>query len=464
MKRRGNKSNKVPNVKLRPPQEGAVTRLQRRESSVCWAQDSQLGSDDTSIVDVCPRPFKGVVLCATGIVDKPTLFKQALELGATSTSAFTDRVTHLVAVEYGGAKYNCALERKIPILQPSWVTESYQIWLRGDDVEVHESIEQHRLPIFSGVVLCPSGITDITRRTQINKLLTAHGGVYLKNLERPVKVTHLLCSGDEETDKMRYAEKFNSRGEANVHLVWEEWFWDSLEFGGRFDEEKYQVRRPRPERKSLPEAASSPPPSSPVLADLPDEPAPPKARESLPQDEAEEELAAVQRLPAATLQLWGSLLGRRGYEISDGELIKSPSKAPRPPVPSRPESPEKGNGSLISQFRRSNSFAPVRSDRLPSALPQPFRRTRTVSAMNVVDDATGSFMASAQPVRENNGECSKKAARATSGIFTGIRFVALGEAKSASVRAAIEDNGGRMMLDIENDDVDFIIVRLVRLA
>jgi DNA replication regulator DPB11 len=69
---------------------------------------------------------------------------------------------------------------------------------------------------------------------------------------------------------MRYAEKFNGTGEANVHLVWEEWFWDSLEFGGeliylnsgleiacvsitagRFDEAKYQVRRPRPERKSI---------------------------------------------------------------------------------------------------------------------------------------------------------------------------------------------------------------------
>jgi hypothetical protein len=33
---------------------------------------------------------------------------------------------------------------------------------------------------------------------------------------------------------MRYAEKFSSRCEAKIHLVWEEWFWDSLDFGGRF--------------------------------------------------------------------------------------------------------------------------------------------------------------------------------------------------------------------------------------
>jgi hypothetical protein len=70
-------------------------------------------------------------------------------------SAFTDRVTHLVAVDHGGAKYmvggascsnfryhslrpQCALERKIPILQPSWITDSYQTWLRGDDVDLQK--------------------------------------------------------------------------------------------------------------------------------------------------------------------------------------------------------------------------------------------------------------------------------------------------------------------------------------
>ena len=66
--------------------------------------------------------------------------------------------------------------------------------------------------------------------------------MYIAKLERPVKVTHLLCSGDEETDKMCYAE---------TQLVWQEWFWDSLHFGGRFEEATYQVRRPRPEPKPV---------------------------------------------------------------------------------------------------------------------------------------------------------------------------------------------------------------------
>src|SRR5882762_4045387 len=102
-----------------------------------------------------------------------------------------------------------------------------------------QTIEKYRIPVFSNVTLCISGIADADLRAKINKILRHLGGTYVTAIERPVKVTHLLCSGDGETDKRRYAEKFNKRGEAQIWLVWEEWFWDSVEFGGRFGEEKY---------------------------------------------------------------------------------------------------------------------------------------------------------------------------------------------------------------------------------
>ena len=362
---------------------------------------------------------------------------------------------------------------------------------------ISQSVETHRLPVFSGVVLCPSGINDITVRTEINKLVTQHGGIYLKNLERPVRVTHLLCSGDEETEKMKYAEKFNQRGEANVHLVWEEWFWDSLEFGGtgnvlqavydidltlgRFDEEKYQVRRPRPQPKKslmctcipLPFTSSfiyaffavTPPPLSSVPSSAQDENEPDRRKPALDNEEstADEELA-MKRLPATTLQVWGSLLGRRGYEVSDGQLIRSPSKARPPPVDVEPSGKLAGNGSLISQFRRSNSFAPARSES-SSAGPQPFRRTKTIPAVGLNGRAGGSWMAPAVPEAEKVGESSTAAIPAvTSNIFGGAKFLVLGEAKSPSVRSAIEENGGRVVLDTEDEDMDFVIVRLVRLV
>ncbi|KAJ7905114.1 hypothetical protein B0H13DRAFT_2274414 [Mycena leptocephala] len=332
MHRRGNKSKKVPNVQLRPAAADAMARARASpEPTSCWAEDSQIvGGDDTVMISGSCRLFKNVVVCATGVLDKPALFKLAIELGATSVRAFTDRVTHLVVENHGGAKYFCALERKIPILLPSWIVESHCIWQHGDDVDLEQSMSAHRLPIFSGVTLCISGIPDIVLRTQINKALTAAGGSYVKALERPVRVTHLLCAGEAEPDKMRYAEKFNRAGEANplIQLVWNAWFWDCLDYGGRFDEAKYQARLPRPQRKSTEihpprshqhGARASAPTHSAVHV--------PSAFDDDAGDDDGDEFASVQRVPGLTLQLWGSLLKGRGYEVARGGVVLNLGKA-----------------------------------------------------------------------------------------------------------------------------------------
>jgi DNA replication regulator DPB11 len=48
-------------------------------------------------------------------------------------------------------------------------------------------------------------------------------------------------------------------------------------------------------------------------------------------------------------------------------------------------------------------------------------------------------------------------------MFAGYKFSALGEAKSQNVKNAIESYGGRMVNGLD-EEVDFIIVRLVRYA
>ncbi|KAJ7576872.1 hypothetical protein C8J56DRAFT_1031650 [Mycena floridula] len=444
--RRGNKSHKVPNVKLRP---GDPVQPLRRinpddddpSSDDLLVQDSQ--AYDTSTI-VCPRPFAGLYICASGI-DKSLIFPKAEQLGAACISAFTDRVTHLVASEHGSAKYKCALERKIPILQPSWVTSSYDIWLRGDDVDVAESLEKYRLPIFQGVNVCPSGIDDTQRRTQIHKLIVKEEGAYSRDLVRPVVVTHLLCSGDQITDKMRYAEKFNQRKEAKIHIVWEEWFWDCLDFGGRFDEAAYLIQEPRPERKSLTMPPISPPTSTAALI-------PSKNIYQKPSD-VDEEIASINRPPAVALKFWDSLLKPRGIEItSKGTMLKSPSKANSEvrPLPVRPPSPierqplAKTTSVLhASEFRRANSFVSHSS----SQVKRPFQR-----APSKLDGPMAS--PGAGPSQIPDVVTSERS------IFSGLRFRLLGEAKQEHVRSAIQGGGG-MVVTGDQKTVDFIIVRLV---
>ncbi|TCD70891.1 hypothetical protein EIP91_001199 [Steccherinum ochraceum] len=540
--RRGNKSHKVPNVKLRPaiPASSASSAASRGHANQFRRKDSGFDSEEedngpdmslTFSTDACPRPFKGVLLCATGINDKTTIFKQAIELGALSSSDLTDKVTHVIAEEPGSAKYKCALENGIPIMHPSWIIESYKIWLKGDDVDLAESVKQHRLPILNGVVVTLTGAPAVHHRTEVNKLVTQNGGTYVKSLERPIKVTHLICfsesTGEEGargpwtsdlSEKMMYAKKFNERGEANIRMVWEEWLWDCLAHNGRFDEEEYLVSKPRPQRKKSPQAASGSDNTSlpmenqmePSSSNPHPGPASPRGHKaSIHATEEEEEVASVKRAPDVNkIRIWETIMGSRGFEVAGGKLIRSPSKSQAarqslPPV-RRPVDEEESlssnavhkgkgkrpaaNGSLLASFRRSKSFAPATKDAsTPKNGRQPFQRVATAGASSSEDAfwgvpngevgevlaqggeelpiASGSRTPGSAVARESSfmvaGSSRQKAdVVPKTNIFAGSTFQALGEARCASVKTAVEESGGSLVDDLDAE-VDFIIVRLV---
>ena len=195
-------------------------------------------------------------------------------------------------------------------------------------------------------------------------------------------------------------------------------------------------------------------------------------------DELEDEKAFANVLPDATLLLWSKLLERRGYQITDGEVILSPSKTNGPPldakknVHSRPSSPHHpGGGSIISSFRRANSFAPAAQAKDPGNSRQlPFQRSSSAAGAIASSSKTIAMRPPPEkrPISETVAEAeadpsdpAAAAANTASMIFAGMVFRALGEARSPNVRGAIDELGGRMSTD-QDEDVDFVIVRLVR--
>ena len=217
-------------------------------------------------------------------------------------------------------------------------------------------------------------------------------------------------------------------------------------------------------------SSSPPPPSS-------EEPQPPQ---NSILDEMEDEKAFANVLPDATLLLWSKLLERRGYQITDGEVILSPSKAGVPPLnakksemPSRlSSSHHHANGSVIASLSR---VPPVVQAKDPGTSRQlPFRRSSS-SATGAGAVSSSSEVAAVRPLLEKHPAITEtvreaEASPSRSGpapsktgsmIFAGRVLRALGEAKCPNVRRAIDELGGRMSTD-QDEDVDFIIVRLVR--
>ncbi|PSR88716.1 hypothetical protein PHLCEN_2v5067 [Hermanssonia centrifuga] len=299
-----------------------------------------------------------------------------------------------------------------------------------------------------------------TRREEINRLVTKEGGTYVKNIERPVKVTHLLCSTglDEISEKMKYAEKFNSRKEANISMVWEDWLWDCFSA----------------------KAATSPPSTPPLERDSaqPEDRGSSQPRQynnSESHEHEEEELVSLKRVPAVTLQIWGGMLKHRGFEVTAGKLVRSPSKSQAPPLPAHLEkdSPTKSRpkpkpltrdkeGSMLASFRRSHSFAPATKD--TSTQRRPFGRMPTLPDA-ALSTSIGEEAEQGRPVASSSrpsliAEDSSKELK--SGIFSEKIFRVVGEARCQTVKLAVEEAGGKFVPEDSDESVDYVVVRLVR--
>lgn len=174
-------------------------------------------------------------------------------------------------------------------------------------------------------------------------------------------------------------------------------------------------------------------------------------------------MATVKRVPAMTLQIWQDLLKPRGFELQEGKLVRSPSKSQAPPrvVLDPFESPSKN--------KRKTRAVPLEKDdgdAVPGTKPSviaSFRRTQ--STLRKPEDASTQRRPFKRVLTTNDGPpvaSSSSALEQRCQLFQGRIFRAMGEARCPSVREAIEQAGGTLVSEGSDEEVDFIIVRLVR--
>jgi DNA replication regulator DPB11 len=149
--------------------------------------------------------------------------------------------------------------------------------------------------------------------------------------------------------------------------------------------------------------------------------------------------------------MWSTLLKSRGYELCAGKLVRSPSKS-QPRQIGTEKRNGSASGSVIDMVRRERGFVPKPKE--GSTQRQPFRRIHTSG--NILGKGGNGQDSSAKAAPETSPS-------RTSTLFPGIKFRAIGEARCANVKSAVEGCGGRVVGDEEADeDVDYIVVRLVR--
>lgn len=364
--------------------------------------------------------------------------------------------------------------------------------------------------------------------------MTKNGGVFVKDLTSNSKITHLLCGSERGEDvdergwtrKMQHAEKQNGKyQDRKISLVWEEWFWDSIEFGGKssphclpfcidssyvislgqIDESRYDVTRPRPERKTKRDCELygisgelylirnlATPLLQPIssLADNSNGPirkrsALPTPTDTIPEQADDEELFVAKRPADAAARMWGGLMKSRGLEMRGNSFVRSSSKQEpslahvdndglhEPDTADVVEEKERP-GTMLSAFKRTKSFAPSTASKASgAAFAEPGPSKPTVQRVKSTPPEASSSRLTLESVTEvpTNKQSEKPPSElpplsdrpipfGEKYLFVGYKFVALGEVNNPHILQEIQVRGGSIV--DEKHKADFLLVRLSR--
>ncbi|KAF2161377.1 hypothetical protein M409DRAFT_59091 [Zasmidium cellare ATCC 36951] len=197
------------------------------------AQDTELGHS------VDQLPLKGVVLCCTSLSQdvRTKLADVAGQMGARHSLDLTADVTHLLVASITTPKYRyVAKERpEVRVLSPDFIEAVRKVWTEGIDVDVAALEKQYTLPTFFGLQICLTGISDPSRRSDMEQRVVSSGGVYHGDLTKTV--THLIVAKPE-------GAKYTHAKSWHIPVVSVKWYEDSLARGMALQEDLYAPELP----------------------------------------------------------------------------------------------------------------------------------------------------------------------------------------------------------------------------
>lgn len=297
----------------------------------------------------------------------------------------------------------------------------------------------------------------VERRKQIVAAVNAHGGRYSKDLTR--ECTHLISakptSESKSSEKVQWACKelrdralARRRGkrleDPDIRIIYEEWLWDCVAYHGRFNEDNYDAKRPRPVGKVRAEDVLD----GTVFQEQEREQEEQAARNGAKAEEKENEDGPAVMRKRKRDDLVEELISTTVQSELNGDTTMAPPTSLDhdrfEPGSSRPPA---RNGSSVNELRkasllhatRTSSFGPAHSGAgtatpsMPSTLPQP-----------PTADLLGSRRT--MPV-----------------IFAGLRFSHLIDEAYESLERALVAHGGKIVSEqerIAGVHVDHVIVRL----
>ncbi|KAJ9588187.1 hypothetical protein L9F63_018451, partial [Diploptera punctata] len=142
--------------------------------------------------------MSGLVICFTGFRKKEELNRMITlihNMGGSIRKDMVSKVTHLIANNCGGDKYQYAVGFRVPVMSETWV---HTLWERRNDISLSATSEEmnmvHKLKPFHGAKVCFFGFPD-EEKQHMTEVLLENGGTAAE-LEDP-NCTHVVVDSHE---------------------------------------------------------------------------------------------------------------------------------------------------------------------------------------------------------------------------------------------------------------------------
>lgn len=305
----------------------------------------------------------------------------------------------------------------------------------------------------------------VERRKQIVAAVNAHGGTYSKDLTRDC--THLISakptSESKSSEKVQWACKElrdralnRKRGKKveghDIKIIYQEWLWDCVAFHGRFDEDKYDAKRPRPVGKVRVEDVLD----GTVFMEQ-------EERERKKQEKVkdEEDTGPAVLRKRKRDDLVGELISTTAGVKTEAEEQKDEEDDGRKPTAGQADGSRDGDSEGPVESNRPRPLSNTSSELRKASL---LHATRTASfgpAKSASDLATPS-MAATMPQPPTSEMLSERRPNVPQ-IFAGLRFSHLIDEAYEGLERALVAHGGQVFTEeqrLAGQHVDRVIVRL----
>ncbi|XP_011691670.1 PREDICTED: DNA topoisomerase 2-binding protein 1 isoform X2 [Wasmannia auropunctata] len=170
--------------------------------------------------------MRNMCICASGFnSETKDWIQQRVEyMGGFFIKQLRNCVTHLVADSVMSAKYEAAIEMKIPIMTKEWIKVVWEAnlkeMIRADD----KSFDKYKCPVFMNLIVTSTNLPK-RQKDEIKQLIHEHGGIFMGPLDGTKVRVVLASESGPVSDKLKYAM------ENNIPCLRTDWLYESIKIG-----------------------------------------------------------------------------------------------------------------------------------------------------------------------------------------------------------------------------------------